>query len=49
MVGELAALPCVDEANEVAEQRRVDSLAALVCRNPRQLQKLVDLLLGQVE
>ena len=42
-VCELAAVPAVREADEVAEERRVRPLAALVGRHPRELEELVHL------
>lgn len=49
MVGEIAAAACVGEPDEVAEERRVYSLAALVRGDPGELEQLVDFLLCQVQ
>jgi hypothetical protein len=47
--GQLAAAPPVDDADELAEERRIRALAALVGGDARELEKLVDVPLGQVE
>jgi hypothetical protein len=49
VVGESAAATRVDEPDEIAEERRIDALAALVCSDPGELEQLVDVLLRQVE
>src|SRR5919108_1292340 len=48
-VVELAAVATMDEADEVAEERRVRSLPALVCRDAGELEQLVDLVLRESE
>jgi 3'-phosphoadenosine 5'-phosphosulfate sulfotransferase (PAPS reductase)/FAD synthetase len=48
-VGHLTARPGVHEPDEIAEQRRIRPLAALVCRDARKLEQLVDLARREVQ
>jgi hypothetical protein len=48
-LGQLSAAASMDEPDEVAEEGRVDPLAALVGGNPGQFEEFVDLRLGKVE
>src|SRR3954462_1775904 len=48
-VGELRPRAAPGEPDQVAEKRGVDPLAALVRRDPRELEQIVDLRLGEVE
>jgi hypothetical protein len=48
-VGQLPAAASMHDADQVAKKRRVDPLAALVGRDPGELEKLVHLLLGELE